>query len=121
MVQKSPGRTTYRTANGKSIDLDMLIQRNELTPAVGNARVNARGDELGQGGKIVRKREEILRDYYQNSPSVPDESARTKPVQPQTTEPTVDTPPVNKPTAKELAAFDDGYEEDEDGNFVKKG
>lgn len=122
MVQKSPGRTTYRTANGKSIDLDMLIQRNELTPAVGNARVNARGDELGQGGKIVRKREEVLKDYYDNSPTVPHESTKPKQaatvaVSPETTK----TKPVNKPTAKELAAFDDGYEEDEDGNFVKKG
>lgn len=124
MVQKSPGRTTYRTANGKSIDLDMLIQRNELTPAVGNARVNARGDELGQGGKIIRKKEEVLRDYYQNSPSVPDESTKPKQAAPTAaaanSEPTK-TKQVNKPTARELAAFDDGYEEDEDGNFVKKG
>ena len=36
--------------------MDMLRQRNELTPAVGNARVNARGDELGAGGQIVRKK-----------------------------------------------------------------
>lgn len=124
MVQKSPGRTTYRTANGKSIDLDMLIQRNELTPAVGNARVNARGDELGQGGKIVRKREEVLKDYYDNSPTVPHESTKPKQAAPTAAaanpEPTK-TKQVNKPTAKELAAFDDGYEEDEDGNFVKKG
>ena len=113
MVQRSQGRKTYRTANGKSIDLDLLIQRNELTPAVGNARVNARGDELGPGGKIIRKREEVLRDYYQSSPSVPDEPAR-----PRKTETTVE------PTKEELAQleeFDEGWEEDEDGNFVKKG
>lgn len=50
--------------NGKIIDMDLLRQRNELTPAVGNARVNARGDELGAGGKIVRSREEVLKDFY---------------------------------------------------------
>lgn len=111
MVQKTPGRRTYRTANGKSIDLDLLIQRNELTPAVGNARVNARGDELGPGGKIVRKREDVLRDYYQSSPTVPSESARKK-----STEPTVQ--PASEPAPEN---FDEGWEEDEDGNFIKKG
>jgi hypothetical protein len=47
--------------------MDLLRQRNELTPAVGNSRVNARGDELGAGGQIVRKREDILKDFYDQS------------------------------------------------------
>jgi hypothetical protein len=38
------------------------MNQNELTMAVGNVKVNARGDELGAGGKIVRKREELLRE-----------------------------------------------------------
>jgi hypothetical protein len=57
-------KKVYRTANGKIIDMDLLRQKNELTPAVGNARVNARGDELGPGGKIIRSKEEILKDFY---------------------------------------------------------
>jgi hypothetical protein len=64
MVTKATPKRVYRSANGKIVDIDLLRQRNELTPAVGNARVNARGDELGPGGKIVRKREEILKDFY---------------------------------------------------------
>lgn len=64
MVQKQVPKKVYRSANGKIVDLDLLRQRNELVPAVGNARVNARGDQLGPGGKIVRKREEILKDFY---------------------------------------------------------
>jgi hypothetical protein len=64
MVQKQVPKKIYRSANGKIVDMDLLRQRNELTPAVGNARVNARGDELGPGGKIIRKREEILKDFY---------------------------------------------------------
>ena len=31
-------------------------------------KVNARGDELGAGGKIIRTREQILQDYYKNNP-----------------------------------------------------
>ena len=71
MAVRQTGRKQYRTMQGKSIDMDLLRQRNELTPAVGNVRVNARGDELGPGGKIIRKREEVLRDYYEeNVPAV---------------------------------------------------
>lgn len=55
--------SVYRTMQGKQIDMVQLINRNELTVAVGNARVNARGDELGPGGKIIKKREEVLREY----------------------------------------------------------
>jgi hypothetical protein len=67
MPQKPAPKKVYRTANGKSIDMDLLRQRNELTPAVGNSRVNARGDELGPGGKIIRTREQILQDFYNQS------------------------------------------------------
>jgi hypothetical protein len=49
----------YRSARGKEVDLNKLIARNELTPAVGNMKVNARGDKLGPGGKIIKKREQL--------------------------------------------------------------
>ncbi len=58
----------YRTMRGKEVDMDALLERNQLMPAVGNARMNARGDELGPGGKIVRKREDIVNAYYENNP-----------------------------------------------------
>lgn len=58
----------YRTMQGKMIDMEKLMRQNELTPAVGNIKVNARGDELGNGGKIVRKREDIMKDYYEGHP-----------------------------------------------------
>lgn len=67
MPMKPAPKKVYRTANGKSIDMDLLRQRNELTPAVGNARVNARGDELGPGGQIIRTREQVLQDFYDQS------------------------------------------------------
>jgi hypothetical protein len=64
MAQKEAPKQVYRTMQGKEVDLDKLRSRNESTLAVGNARVNARGDEIGPGGKIIRKREEIVNDYY---------------------------------------------------------
>lgn len=59
----------YRTMQGKEIDLEKLMRKQELMPAIGNMKVNARGDELGQGGKIIRKKEEIINDYYENNPN----------------------------------------------------
>jgi hypothetical protein len=53
---------------GKDVDMDKLMRQNELMPAVGNVRVNARGDELGAGGKIVRKREDVIAEYYETNP-----------------------------------------------------
>jgi hypothetical protein len=58
----------YRTMRGREVDFEKLSLRNENTAAVGNMRVNARGDELGAGGKIIKTREQILADYYQNNP-----------------------------------------------------
>ena len=66
---KEQQRKVYRSANGKEVDIEKLRAKNELTPAVGNARVNARGDELGAGGKIIRKREEVMAEYYKGNPS----------------------------------------------------
>jgi hypothetical protein len=106
---KQSGRKIYRTANGKNVDLDMLISRNELVPAVGNAKVNARGDELGPGGKIVRKKEDILKDYYEQSTGVRNEVVKKAP-----TAPTVDE--ASQPTPEELVE----WQEDEEGNFIKK-
>lgn len=54
--------TIHRSMQGKEIDMNKLLNQNEMTVAIGNARVNARGDELGPGGRIIRKREEVTRD-----------------------------------------------------------
>jgi hypothetical protein len=58
----------YTSVRGKEIDMERLSLKHETEPAVGNARMNARGDELVSGGKIVKTREQILQDYYNNNP-----------------------------------------------------
>jgi len=74
----------YRTMQGREIDLEKLISQNELSPAIGNMKVNARGDELGPGGKIVRRREDIVNEYYEpnvvkKTPARPAEAAESRP------------------------------------------
>lgn len=69
---------TYSSMRGKAVDMEKLNLQNELLPAVGNVRVNARGDELGPGGKIVKTREEILADYYKTNPRAMKEELVTR-------------------------------------------
>jgi hypothetical protein len=66
-------KRVYTTANGKRINIDAIISQNEESIAVGNMRVNARGDELGPGGKVVRNRDKVMQDYYKlNTPVASD-------------------------------------------------
>ncbi len=111
MPMKQTGRKQYRSMQGKTVDMDLLRQKNELTPAVGNAKVNARGDELGPGGKIIRTREQVLKDYYDSNPGVPDEIAvsRKELAEQENTE----ADPL-------VVDTEDDWVEDEEGNFVKK-
>lgn len=62
MGMREKQRLVHKSMLGKEVDMHKISMQNELTVAIGNARVNARGDELGPGGKIIRKREEIIRE-----------------------------------------------------------
>ena len=73
----------YRSMQGKIVDMELISQKNELTPAIGNIRVNARGDELGPGGKIIRKREDIMAEYYERNPHAVKDEQYKKPTPPQ--------------------------------------
>lgn len=93
-------RKIYRSMQGKIVDLEKLSAKNELTPAIGNARVNARGDELGPGGKIIRKREDVMAEYYAKNPNaVKDETGR-KMVTPAATVPEVSEEPKKTSSKK---------------------
>jgi len=69
---------TYTSLRGKDIDMEKLNLQNELLPAVGNMKVNAWGDELGPGGKVVKTREQILQDYYASNPRAVKEDIPTR-------------------------------------------
>ena len=139
MSKNTTMRKQHTSMRGKKVDMDLLRKRNELTPAVGNARVNARGDELGAGGQIVRKREEIIKEYYNQAGAVRGDSGRAKPkaadeviaaeqteTKTKTTRSTKKTATKTELTPEEKAMFEeakaeDEWIEDDSGNFVKKG
>ena len=56
--------TIYRSARGKIVDMDMIRTVNETTVAVGNVRVNARGDQLDDHGRVIRTRDEEMASHY---------------------------------------------------------
>jgi hypothetical protein len=60
MAMKPVPKTIYRTAKGAQIDMLKMINQNEMTIAVGNAKVNARGDKLGPGGTVIKKRDDSV-------------------------------------------------------------
>jgi hypothetical protein len=76
---KEQPRAVYRSMQGKEIDMHKLSLQNEMTVAVSNVKVNARGDELGPGGRIIRKREDVLKEYYAGHPNTaPEEAVSTR-------------------------------------------
>ena len=102
---------------GKIVDMGLLEKKHELTPAVGNARVNARGDELGPGGKIVRKREEIVKVYYEDGTVKDETNTFNKSREKTNTENLTD----DELKMLDDAVDDDNWIEDDTGNFIKKG
>jgi hypothetical protein len=75
----------HRSMQGKTVDMEKIMRQNELMPAIGNIRVNARGDELGPGGKIIKKREDIMAEYYETNPKAIRETS--KPIETKSSEP----------------------------------
>ena len=60
--------TGKKTNRGQTIDMSGLALQNEKTVAVGNMKVNARGDQLDANGNVVKTKTEQAQAYYQNNP-----------------------------------------------------
>lgn len=102
-------KKNYRTALGKAVDMDNLRLVNEETIAIGNMKVNARGDELGPGGQVVKTRNEVMDEYYRMHGGV----VNADPVvsQPQASQPETKTNrTVRGANAKRILEDQDGVE-----------
>ena len=57
-------RKVYKSAMGKTVDLGALILENENVRAVGNMGVNARGDVVDSGNRVIdTKNRQVQRQY----------------------------------------------------------
>lgn len=59
----------HRTFRGQPIDMDAMRARNSTKVASGNARMNARGDLLGPGGRVLKTSEAVMQEYYAENPN----------------------------------------------------
>jgi len=122
----------YKSMRGANIDVAKLMLQQEKNISVGNTRSNARGDQLGRGGRVVKGADEIAREHYnknnpravkQTSIKLDDadvkrqiEEAKNNP------DPIMDDwkePEPEEVQVEEEAQPKEEWVEDEDGNFVK--
>lgn len=57
-------KEVYKSANGKPVDMGALRLQNERVRAVGNMKVNARGDEINDLNQVIRKKPEQVNSQY---------------------------------------------------------
>lgn len=62
-------RKVYRTAQGKIIDLGALHLKNENVRAVGNMKVNARGDKIDSNNRPIESRNQQVSKQYRRQVS----------------------------------------------------
>ena len=55
----------YKSSRGKSVDMGALRLKNEKVRAVGNMKVNARGDAVDDKNAPVQRRPQQVHDQYQ--------------------------------------------------------
>jgi hypothetical protein len=68
----------YKTAQGKTVDLGALMLQNENTRAVGNMKVNARGDLVdGWNRPIDSRTHQVQKQYERQITNVKDEPVRS--------------------------------------------
>jgi hypothetical protein len=113
---------THKTAQGKTIDMDSLRAKNEEVRAVGNMRINARGDVIDAYGRVINDNTKRVNEQYMKSvrpkniiPNRPSEKPVVPtPLKPEVAKPdSTPTPPVTELTSEELKF------NDEDMDFVR--
>lgn len=55
----------YKSARGKPVDMGALRLKNEKERAVGNMKVNARGDAVNEQNQPVQSRPQQVHNQYQ--------------------------------------------------------
>ena len=120
MVARAPRKRMYRTMQGRTVDIEKLRAANESVQAVGNMKVNAKGDVLGPVGAIVTPKEKVMQKYYEQPKGMVSDTPRSRPAPAPKAEPvrTVQkiTPVAAKPTPKKTVA-----PKSKTGSSAKKG
>ena len=57
-------KEVYKSANGKPVDMGALRLQNEKVRAVGNMKVNARGDMIDDMNRVISSKSEQVNKQY---------------------------------------------------------
>lgn len=72
----------YRTAQGRFIDMGAMMTQNEKVRAVGNGKMNARGDTIDAYGRVVVPVTQKISEAYAKTVNNPGAQVKSEPVQP---------------------------------------
>lgn len=100
---------TYRTALGKTVDMSALAGKNEMTRAVGNMSVNARGDQIDSKGRVIRSVTEAVTDKYAKTVGQASAKPRSGSVEPDSVRSSIDLSQLNA-IERELETSQDDLE-----------
>jgi len=125
----------HKSMRGITIDVTKLMAQQEKNIAIGNTKSNARGDQLGRGGRVVKGADEIAREHYnKNNPravkqasiKIDDDDVKRK-IEEAKSNPDPVTDDWKEPVIEDVleeapqdANEEEEWVEDADGNFVRR-
>jgi hypothetical protein len=100
----------YRSAMGKNVDMGALFAKNENTRAVGNMKVNARGDSIDSQGKIIKPVTAKVNQSYANT--VGNKSANAVRGKPAPNRPVTPKPQIKEELTSTELELEESFEDD---------
>jgi hypothetical protein len=100
----------YRSAMGKNVDMGALLAKNENTRAVGNMKVNARGDTIDSQGRIIKPVTAKVNQAYSNT--VGNKSANAVRGKPVSSKPVTPKPEIVEELTPMELELEESFEDD---------
>jgi hypothetical protein len=100
----------YRSAMGKNVDMGALLAKNENTRAVGNMKVNARGDTIDSQGRVIKPVTAKVNQSYANT--VGNKSANAVRGRPAPAKPVTPKPEIKEELTPMEIELEESFEDD---------
>tara|TARA_B100001057_G_scaffold494620_1_gene591601 strand:- start:695 stop:1066 length:372 start_codon:yes stop_codon:yes gene_type:complete len=95
--------TGKKTNRGQTVDMAGLVLQNETAVALGNMKVNARGDQVNEKGQVVKTKTEQAQAYYQSNPKAAVKTVSIKDAVDVSASKTMEQPVAEKPKAQKAS------------------
>jgi len=101
---------SYKSAMGKNVDMGALLAKNEHTRAVGNMKVNARGDTIDSQGRVIKPVTAKVNQSYANT--VGNKSANAVRGKPAPAKPVTPKPEIKEELTSMEIELEESFEDD---------